>query len=239
MTSSIQQQWNMANRFRQAAAVFVAGLALVGSPSYADVVTHAVDGVTRIQFKLPGDLQVRQGSQEKLTVDAPANVISKLDIAVKGDTLVLSSKGSFKSDKPLKFTMTLKSFRSLKSEGSGNAEISGFSGSDIDVEGAGSGNIALKDIRPGRLVIRVAGSNDLTVSGSGNAVVARIDGSGTIDAVNFRAKAVDAGIAGSGDIRVHADQSLKADISGAGNIAYQGKAKVTQSVTGAGSVDRL
>lgn len=239
MTRSIQHHWNTGVQCRHVAAALVAGIALFCSPSYADVVTHAVDGATRIHFKLPGELAVRPGAQEKLTVEAPANVISKLDIAVKGGTLVLGSKGSFKSDKPIKLTLTLKSFRSLKSEGSGNVEVGGFSGNDFDVEGAGSGNIALKDIRPVRLVLRVLGSNELAVSGSGNVLVARIDGSGTIDAVNFRAKVVDAGIAGSGDIRVHAEQSLKAEISGAGNIAYQGKAKVTQSVTGAGSVDRL
>lgn len=226
-------------RLKSCAMLLAAGLALMSSSALANVVTQAAAGVTRVQFKLPGELQIRYGTQEQLTIDAEAKVIPQLDVAVKGDTLVLASKRGFKTDKDLKFTLTIRSLRSVRSEGSGNVLVENFVGGSIDVDAAGSGNMRLKGIKPERLSILIDGSGAVDAFGSGETVIARIKGSGNIDTTNFRAKTVEAEISGSGDIKVHADEKLKAVIDGAGNIEYSGKAKVTQSVTGAGSVDRL
>ncbi len=221
------------------AALFATGLALMSFSAMADVVTQPAAGITRIQFKLPGELQIRYGTQEKLTIDADAKVIPMLDIAIKGDSLVLASKRGFKTDKNLKFILTIRSLQSVKSEGGGNVLVENFAGGNIDVDAAGSGNMRLKDIKPNRLAILIEGSGAVDAFGSGDTVVARITGSGNIDTTNFHARNVEADISGSGEIKVYADDKLKADISGAGNIEYRGKAKVTQSVSGAGSVDRL
>lgn len=215
------------------------GLVLANSSAVAEVTTRPADGVTRVVFKTPGDLSIRVGAQEKLTVEAEPKVLAQLDISIKGDTLTLSSKGSFKTEKALKYTLTIKAFRKLKTEGSGSSVIEGFAGNDIDVEAAGSGDIALKNVKPGKLSISIPGSGNVEAVGSGKSLLARIDGAGDINAAKFQAQVVEARLDGSGNIRVHADESLKAVISGAGNIEYKGKAKVTQSVTGAGSVERL
>lgn len=216
-------------------------LALAGAVFSAHAATSSYDvaGVSKVRFRLPGELTVRLGSQEKLVAEAESQVLQKLDIAVRGDQLVIASKGSFKTDKPLRFTLTLKSLSSLKNEGSGNVAIDGFGGNGIEADAAGSGNIRLANMKPARLHLRISGSGNVEAAGSGNALVARVDGSGTIAAADYRAQSVQASISGSGDIRVHAEQELDAAISGAGNIEYRGKAKVTQSITGAGSVDRL
>src|SRR5450759_1181288 len=93
------------------AGILALGLALANSFAVAEVMTRPVDGVTRVVFKTPGDLSIRVGAQEKLTVEAEPKVLAQLDISVKGDTLILSSKGSFKTEKGLKYTLTIKSFR--------------------------------------------------------------------------------------------------------------------------------
>ncbi|MES2931990.1 MAG: head GIN domain-containing protein [Pseudomonadota bacterium] len=214
-------------------------LVSAASTASAEIMSRAADGVSRILFTTPGELLVRYGAEEKLTVEAEPKVLAQMNISLKGDTLTLASKGSFKTDKPLKFTLTIKSFRSIKSDASGNAQIEGFSGTDMELEAAGSGDLGLKNIKPGKLKIALTGSGNVKATGSGKSLLASIDGSGNIDTVKFLAQAVDARIVGSGDIRVHADQTLNASISGAGNIEFEGKAKVTQSITGAGSIERL
>jgi Putative auto-transporter adhesin, head GIN domain len=215
------------------------GLALTAATALADQMTRPANGVTRIVFNTPGELVVRAGAEEKLLVEAEAKVLAQLDINAQGDTLTLASKGSFKTDKGLKYTLTIKSFRGLKTGASGNSSIEGFSGSDVDIELGGSGNVGLKNMKAGRLGIMIKSSGNVEAAGSGKTVVARIDGSGNIDTTNFQAQVVEARIDGSGTIRVHADESLNAAIGGAGNIEYKGKAKVTQSITGAGNVGRI
>ena len=215
------------------------GLALAPMQSFADQLVRPAAGVTRIVFNTPGELLVRPGAEQKLLVEAEAKVLAQLDISVKGDTLTLASKGSFKTDKGLKYTLTIKAFRALKTGASGNSRIEGFSGSDVDIELGGSGDVGLKNVTAGRLGILIKNSGNVEATGSGKSVVARIDGAGNIDTTNFPAPVVEARLDGSGTIRVHADESLKAAIAGAGNIEYKGKAKVTQSITGAGNVGRI
>jgi hypothetical protein len=219
--------------------VFGAGLAMSSVHAVAEQITRPASGVTRIMFNTPGELSVRPGTEEKLTVEAEPKVLAQLDIGVKGDTLTLASKGSFKTDKGIKYTLTIKSFRGLKTGASGNSAIEGFSGSDADIELGGSGDVGLKNMKAGRLGIVVNSSGNVEASGSGKTVMARIDGSGNIDTTGYQAQVVEARLDGSGTIRVYADESLKASIGGAGNIEYKGKAKVTQSVTGAGNVARI
>ena len=229
----------MNNRTMCAGVVIGAWLSLTSIQALADQMTRPANGVTRIVFNTPGELNVRAGAEEKLLVEAEAKVLAQLDIAVKGDTLTLASKGSFKTDKGLKYTVTIKSFRGLKTVASGNSSIEGFSGSDVDVELGGSGDVGLKNMKAGRLAILIKSSGNVEATGSGKSVVARIDGAGNIDTTNFQAQTVEAKVDGSGTIRVHADESLNAAIGGAGNIEYKGKAKVTQSITGAGNVGRI
>jgi hypothetical protein len=213
-------------------------MALSGGAS-ADQMARPAAGVTRIVFATPGELRVLPGSDEKVIVEAEGKVLTQLDVGVKGDTLTLASKGSFKTDKGLIYTVTLKAFRSLKTTGSGNSSIEGFGGDAADVELGGSGDVSMKNMKPARLGILIKSSGNVEATGSGKSVSARIDGAGNIDTTGFVAQNVDARVDGSGNIRVHADETLKATIGGAGNIEYKGKAKVTQSVTGAGNVGQL
>lgn len=215
------------------------GVALGSYTANAEQMTKPAAGASRVVFNSVGELIVKLGTEEKVVVEAEQKVLDKVDISVKGDTLVLSTKGSFKTDKGLKYTVTIRSFRGLKTEASGNSTVEGFSGTDADIEMGGSGDVGLKNVKFGKLGIVIKSSGNVDVSGSGKTVTARIDGSGTIDTSNYAAQVVEAKIDGAGTIKVHADESLKAAIGGAGSIAYKGKAKVTQTITGAGSVERI
>ena len=221
----------------------LAGLTILAiasaSSAFAEQMTKPASGVTRVVFDTPGELVIRAGSDEKVIVDAEPKVLAQLEISTKGETLTLSSKGRFSTDKGIKYSVTIKGFRGLKTMASGNSTVEGFSGNDVDVELGGSGDISLKNIKAGRLAITLKNSGSVDASGSGKAVVAKIDGSGNIDTSNYSAQTVEARIDGAGSIRVHADETLSATISGAGNIEYKGKAKVTQSITGAGNIGRI
>ncbi|GIZ51751.1 head GIN domain-containing protein [Noviherbaspirillum aridicola] len=220
-------------------AAIAAALVSPALPALADSASFAADGVTRVRYSLPGELLIRQGAQEKLVVEADPKVLQQLDVRVRGDQLVIASRGSFKTNKGIRLTLTLKSLRGLVADGSGNSRIEGFGGDAIEAVADGSGNIALANVKPAQLTLTIKGSGNIEADGSGNSLQASVGGSGEIDAAGFRAQAAQARIAGSGSIRVHAERDLQAVISGAGNIEYKGKAKVTESITGAGSVDRL
>lgn len=209
------------------------------APAAADTKVYPADGVRRVVFTLPGELVIKPGAEEKLIVEAEPKVLAKIDVATRGDTLTLRSKGSFKTDRTLRYTLTIKRFRSLQSSGSGSSVVEGFSGGDMEIEAGGSGNVELRNLSPERMELSISGSSDIAASGSARMLVADIEGSGNIDAESFPAKNVEARLEGSGSIRVHAQETLKAVLNGAGDIEYKGKAKVSKTINGAGSIEPM
>ena len=222
-----------------AAVAAVSASALVIAAAHAEQMTLPATGATQVSINTVGDLVIRPGTDEKVIVEAEPKVLAKLDVSTKGDTLTITTKGDFSTQKPVKFTVTLRALRRLTTSGSGSSLVEGFSGPNFDVDVNGSGDVSLKNIKSTKLNVRLQASGNVDATGSGTTVIARVDGSGNIDARDYKARVVEATIDGAGNIYVHADESLKASIGGAGSIEYKGKPKVSQNVTGAGTVGPL
>jgi hypothetical protein len=86
--------------------------------------------------------------------------------------------------------------------------------------------------------VSIAGSGDFSASGSAPTQKYSISGSGDIRAIKLEGKDVTVKIAGSGDARVWAKDTLTASIAGSGDITYAGDAKISKSVAGSGSVSK-
>ena len=84
----------------------------------------------------------------------------------------------------------------------------------------------------------VAGSGDLSLSGSTQKSHLKVAGSGDLHASDLKSNDADASIAGSGDISLYCNGgTLKATVAGSGDIVYSGKPdKVDSKVVGSGSV---
>lgn len=199
----------------------------------------ATPGVTRVVMDAPGELTIKPGNDEKVVIEAEPKVLAKLEAVVSGDTLTLKTKGNFRTDKGIFYTVTLLKFRSVKTLSSGNVAISGFSGNEIDVLASGSGDIVLSGIKPTRLSLKIVDAGNITASGEGAQFSAQIEGSGNIDALKFVARRAEASIEGAGNISLRAEESLKAKIDGVGNIEYAGKARVSKEINGAGNIERV
>jgi len=227
----------------QRRTLFLAALGMMAgftlSAAQADTLTRAAAGATRVHFNLPGELIVRHGDTEQVVVQAEPQVLERLVVTQKGDALTLASSGSFRTEKPIRVTLTLKNLQGLKLANSGSATVEQMRGRALEVEARGSGNLVLSGVDYQSVQAELASSGRIAISGTGQSLRATIGGSGTIAAADFAARTVEAAIKGAGEIQVHAKETLKASISGAGNIAYRGNPTLTSSVSGAGSVGRL
>ncbi|MDR2690672.1 MAG: DUF2807 domain-containing protein [Azoarcus sp.] len=201
---------------------------------------HDIPAIDRVVLETPGDLEIRPGAQARLSIEAEQKVLDALDFSTSGGTLTLRSKGGgFSTQYGINYVVVVPHLHLLSNRGSGGATVGAFHGDTLDVELAGSGNIALDGVEAKRLSLHVSGSGSIAATGNGDALKAEISGSGSIDAEHYAAARAEAKIGGSGEIRVHARERLDADISGAGNIRYLGKPSITHAITGAGSVDPL
>ena len=72
------------------------------------------------------------------------------------------------------------------------------------------------------LIISNAGSGTAILTGTTQEASYRVAGSGDLFASDLQAKRVSASVSGSGDIKCHATDFLKARTSGSGDIGYKG-----------------
>src|SRR5438046_9681094 len=94
-------------------------------------------------------------------------------------------------------------------ESSNNSHVEGFTGADMDVELGGSGDAELKNLKADKLSILIKSCGNVTASGSGKSLSARLDGSGNLEAVAFRAKTVDERTEGLGNMQVGDNGTLR------------------------------
>ena len=84
--------------------------------------------------------------------------------------------------------------------------------------------------------VDISGSGDATVSGAADDGEFTVVGSGDLDASELRVGDGAADVSGSGDLSVHAVDSLDASISGSGEISYEGSPRLSSDISGSGSI---
>src|SRR3954466_15593519 len=115
-------RWNMKSRLMAAASLTLAG-ALAASSAFGEQTTKPATGVSRVVFNAPGELKIRPGNDEKIVIEAEPKVLALIDASTKGDTLTISTKGAFKTDKGIRYAVTIKTFRSLQTLSSGGSDV--------------------------------------------------------------------------------------------------------------------
>lgn len=90
----------------------------------------------------------------------------------------------------------------------------------VDVSGVGDVKVA--GVAADHFKAQLSGVGDLDLSGTCNALTARVSGVGELDAEMLRCKTVDVRVSGVGDASVYASQSAEAHVSGVGAIDIHG-----------------
>ncbi len=149
-----------------------------------------------------GNVEVRAGARPSLQITADDNLLPYFTTRVEGDTLVLDSRGSFRTRNSPRMIVTVPNVESVVTRGSGDVRLSGVN------------NAALS------LVTR--GSGDITAQGRTGDLYVRIQGSGKTDTRQLHSAHADVKVSGSGDIHVVTNGPLDAQVSGSGTIYYAG-----------------
>lgn len=204
--------------------------------------TRTIDArVVRVKLDGMINLKLVQGAQPSLQIIGEKGMVGKVRAVQTADTLELDSGGG-KVNRSLRAELVLPQLRELVSEGMGTAEVSGFSGDEIDItlDGAGSMKIAgaykrmkaslggmgsmhmwVSDSDTVDLDLRGAGY--VTIGGRSKALRASLGGLGGLNAQQFQADSVDIDLSGLGNATVHARSNAKLHLSGLGSVTVYGK----------------
>jgi hypothetical protein len=100
----------------------------------------------------------------------------------------------------------------------------------------GSGDMDLI-ITSTSLKVEMVGSGDARLTGSAANAELNTNGSGDINAIDFPVTSALVKVSGSGDVKVHASDTLQVIISGSGDVRYRGNPSVMNvTITGSGNL---
>jgi len=186
------------------------------------------------------DVHAHQGTTPGITVHADDNIEPLVETVVEGDKLVVRLKKgtSFRSHHDVFVDVVFTTLTAAQQHGSGDLRIDKLTAPKFESSIAGSGDLRIDNAQLGQFALSVAGSGDVQISGSADEARFGVAGSGDIDARNFSAKKVSVSISGSGDAHVTATEALEAKVAGSGDITYAGHPRdVSRRVSGSGSIE--
>ena len=188
------------------------------------------------------DVKLINGNEGELTLKGEENLLEYIKTEVKDGKLVIKTKKGVNL-KPsnwnsgIYITVPVESIEMVVLSGSGDViGETKIKTNDFKTKVSGSGDISLA-VEANTVEARLSGSGDINLSGKANDLDVRVSGSGDIKAYDLVAEFVTAQITGSADIKITANQMLKAKVTGSGDISYKGNPKkIDTKTTGSGDI---
>ncbi|MEM9919091.1 MAG: head GIN domain-containing protein [Bacteroidota bacterium] len=203
-----------------------------------EVVTDeiSIGDFTGIKLRIGADVYIRQGSPQKVEIEAQQNIINQLDRDIDNDNWEIEFDGCVKNHRDIRVFVTLPEIKNISIEGSGSV----FSENTLDADQlvlriSGSGDMDLA-VDADELDTKISGSGDIKIEGKSNEFDLRINGSGDFRAFNMDAERGDIRITGSGNAEVTVENVLDVNITGSGDVRYRGNPTINEKITGSGDL---
>ena len=201
-----------------------------------------VAGFTEVRLDGIGSVEILQGNEEGVIVDAPEKLLERIETSVQGRTLVLGYMGGWgvrgvRSD-DIRFTVSVREIESLVIGGSGSMRADRVLAKGLSTSIEGSGRIRLGAVQATGMEIGIGGSGRIHI-GSLQApkCVAEISGSGKIDVEQLAGETLAVSLSGSGRVTLAgAAQHAGIRLDGSGQIFADGlrTLRTAISITGSG-----
>jgi hypothetical protein len=206
--------------------------------------TREVSGFQAVVFGSFGDLTIRQGEAESLTIEGEDNVLRGLTTEVRAGTLYLGTRDALAwvnviPTRPVRYTMTVRDLSSLTLSGAGNVDLDGLEADRLELTLSGAGRMSLRRLQAETLAARLSGAGSLQASGSATRLEITLSGAGSFAGADLQAETAQVVLSGTGSATVWATSELDARISGLGSVKYYGRPRVTENISGLGSIQDL
>jgi hypothetical protein len=204
---------------------------------------YKVAGFDKIEVAGPFDVTVTTGGKPAVHASGDSSLIDKMEVVVEGGTLKIRPKKrdhmfnwSWGSHHAAKVSVSVPMLSEAAIAGSGGIAIDNIKGDHFKGEIAGSGDLNVASIETGSLELSIAGSGGITASGRAKGATYEIAGSGDIDAKGVTTETAKVSIAGSGNVVANATASSDVEIVGSGDVRMSGGGKCSIEKHGSGDV---
>ncbi len=201
---------------------------------------RSLNTFTGIASHIGADIEWRKGEVHSVQIDAPSDVMEKIQTRVEGDMLEINAENDFSiGNQRIVIRITSPDLRKVHMMGSGDfVAKSAIRRSNFDANLGGSGSITVDDLEVENCDANLGGSGTIRLSGKSTNTTLALGGSGTFEGKKLRSARCEANLAGSGTIYCGVDDQLEANLVGSGDIFYFGNPKVETNKIGSGDVKK-
>ena len=199
----------------------------------------SIDTFDEIELEQKAEVYLKQASEQKVTIEAPKNIIDLLLTEVNGGTWNIDFSRCPKTEEPIKVYIETNNIQEITIDGSGKIFSDGLIESDelvLSINGSGliDLNLMVKELKT-----EISGSGDVNLIGETKLHKIEINGSGDIAAYDLISDESEIEINGSGNVKVNVSYALDADINGSGDVYYKGNVKeISSQVNGSGKLNQ-
>jgi hypothetical protein len=183
-----------------------------------------VGNFTKISFRFPGKLYLKQGSPQKVELEGDKDVLEEVETDVEGSRLVIGKEGKwFKWDNnndKITVYITMPDIEGVSVSGSGDViGQSKIKAEGLDLNVSGSGSLSLDVNATGGVDANVSGSGNIELKGNCESFDSDVSGSGKVWLEAAIRNGATFGVSGSGKIEASGSADhVKTDISGSGKV---------------------
>ncbi len=202
--------------------------------------TREVSGFNAVSVSSFGELQIRQGEVESLTIEAPSDYLRYLETSVVNGTLNISTRRGFVGApvRRVVYNLTVKDLKDLSFSGAGTVKVmGGLKSDDLRLNLSGAGSIEIDSLAAESLTVNFSSAGAIVVAGKVNKQSVTMSGVGSYEAGDLESGSTEVVLTGAGSAVVWAHDTLKVTVSGVGSVGYYGNPQVTQNISGLGSVN--
>ena len=238
-------------------------LLVVLSASFAQTrEERKVSTFTKIAFRVPGKLYLRQGSPQRVELEGDSEFLREVETKVDGNKLTIGKESwmdwNWRDQDKVNVYITVADIEGLSVSGSGDlVGETKLSVNDLDLSVSGSGTLRIEADARGDVEADVSGSGSIDLSGKCRSFDSDVSGSGKVRLAQSIGDKASFGVSGSGRIEASGSagevkisisgsgrvlaSNLEANnctirISGSGDAEVNAKSELDVSISGSGSV---
>ena len=184
------------------------------------------------------DVELSQGNEQKLIVEADENIIALIRTEVKDGVLNIFHEEKYQNAQTMKIHLTFKQLDAITASGGCDIESKQkLTFTNLKTDISGGCDIRL-NCKAKDMVCIHSGGSDAELSGEAESCTFNVSGGCDVKASEFHLKKCTIDASGGSDVTVYVTGELTIDAAGASDVTYYGKpAKITKSAHGASDIN--
>lgn len=203
--------------------------------------TRELGHFTGLSIQLPATIELRQGEEERITIDTSDNLLAQIETVVDGMSLKIRPRDPRMRihAKTLKIIIEARKISAIEIGSSAALHAASLRAMKLNIAIGGSSQVRFDLLENDVLSVALGGSGVFQAAGQGRELSASIGGSGLVDTGRFKVDIASINIGGAGHVKVAARSTLRMNLAGSGEVGYYGDPKVSSSVVGSATFARL